>query len=173
MLVLETDRLTLHHLTHEDAPFIIELLNDPAWLQYIGDRNVKTHDQARFYLENGPIKSYKELGFGTFLVKLKEDHTPIGTCGLMKREMFLAPDIGYAFLPAYRGQGFAVEAAQATIKYGQETLGMDTIIAFTAPNNEKSGRLLEKLGFRFEKMFQWPETGEELKLYSNQPDTRL
>jgi RimJ/RimL family protein N-acetyltransferase len=173
MPILETERLTLHHLTQEDVPFIIELLNDPDWLHFIGDRNVRTVEQAQFYLENGPIKSYRELGFGIYLVRLKEDNTPIGTCGLLRREVLPAPDIGYAFLPAYRGKGYALEAAQATVQYGQEKLGMDTILAYTTPDNEKSGSLLEKLGLRFQKLFPWPETGEQLKLYSNNPDIEL
>ncbi|AMM50006.1 hypothetical protein TH61_00780 [Rufibacter sp. DG15C] len=173
MPLLETERLTLNYLTQEDALFILELLNDPACIQFIGERNVKTLDQARFYLENGPITNYRELGFGMYLVKLKADGTPIGTCGLLRREALPFPDIGYAFLPAYRGNGYALEAAQATLKYGQDMLGMTTLLAYTTPNNEKSGKLLEKLGLRYQRLFQWPETGEELKLYSNQTDIKL
>ncbi|WP_345163982.1 GNAT family N-acetyltransferase [Nibribacter koreensis] len=167
MTILETNRLTLHHLSLDDAPFMVELLNDPAWLQYIGDRNVKTLDQARFYLENGPLKSYRDLGFGPYLVRLKENNMPIGTCGLLKRDVLPAPDIGYAFMPDHRGKGYALEAAQGTLLYGRETLGMHTVYAYTTPNNEKSGKLLEKLGFTFERIFHWPETAEALKLYKS------
>src|SRR5688572_21540231 len=114
---LETQRLGLREFTRDDAVFIVELLNTPGWLQFIGDRNVKTKEQAIIYLENGPLKSYKENGFGSWMVELKEDKTPIGMCGILRRESLENPDIGFAFLPEYTGKGYAFEIASATLSY--------------------------------------------------------
>jgi RimJ/RimL family protein N-acetyltransferase len=165
--ILDTDRLRLRELTPGDASFIIELLNTRGWLQYIGDRNVRTEEQAIAYLQNGPLKSYGEYGFGLWLVETKEGETPIGLCGVMKREHLEHPDIGFAFLPSHNGQGYAFEAANATRSYAQEVLGISRLSAIVLPGNAASIKLLEKLGLTFAKTITFPGSKEELHLYHN------
>jgi RimJ/RimL family protein N-acetyltransferase len=165
--ILETNRLSLKEFTREDAFFIIELLNSPGWLQFIGDRNVKTNEQAIAYLENGPLKSYSDNKFGLWMVELKETKTAIGMCGLIKRDSLENPDIGFAFLPSYVGKGYAFEIASATLAFAKDTLGIQKISAITVGSNSRSIRLLEKTGFRFIKTFRFPGSEENLSLYSN------
>ncbi|MED1950624.1 GNAT family N-acetyltransferase [Brevibacillus centrosporus] len=165
MIVLETERLYLRYQTLDDAPFILELVNDPAWLQFIGDRGVRTLDDARSYIANGAIKSYERDGFGFYLVERKEDHTLLGMCGLVKREGLEDVDIGFAFLPDYRSKGYAYEAASAVMQYAKETLGLTRVVAITTQDNHSSGRLLEKLGLRFERLIQMPNDTELLRLF--------
>ncbi|MDR7314216.1 GNAT family N-acetyltransferase [Brevibacillus nitrificans] len=165
MIVLETERLYLRHQTLDDAAFILELVNDPAWLQFIGDRGVRTLDDARSYIANGAIKSYERDGFGFYLVERKEDHTLLGMCGLVKREGLEDVDIGFAFLPDYRSKGYAYEAASAVMQYAKETLGLTRVVAITTQDNHSSGRLLEKLGLRFERLVQMPNDTELLRLF--------
>jgi ribosomal-protein-alanine N-acetyltransferase len=165
MTPLETDRLVLRELTLDDAPFILELVNDPAWLRFIGDRGVRTLLDARAYLLAGPIAMYRRLGFGLWLVALKADGLPIGICGLIKRDTLQHVDIGFAFLPAHRGRGYAYEAASACLSYGRHTLGLDRIVATTALDNDASGRLLERIGLRFERVIQPAPDSPDLKLY--------
>lgn len=165
MTVLETERLHLRYQTLDDAPFILELVNDPAWLQFIGDRGVRTLDDARSYIAKGAIKSYERDGFGFYLVERKEDHTLLGMCGLVKREGLEDVDIGFAFLPDYRSKGYAYEAASAVIQYAKETLGLTRVVAITTQDNHSSGRLLEKLGLRFERLVQMPNDTELLRLF--------
>lgn len=163
--ILETERLQLRELTTADTAFIIELLNSPGWLEYIGDRNVHNEEQAIAYLENGPIKSYGLNGYGLFMVMLKEDQTPIGMCGIINRGILENPDIGFALLPEYAGKGYAFEMADATLKYAKETLKLPKILAIVLPTNPHSIRLLEKIGLKQEGTFVYPDSGEELLLY--------
>lgn len=165
MIVLETERLYLRYQTLDDAPFILVLVNDPAWLQFIGDRGVRTLDDARAYIANGAIKSYERDGFGFYLVERKEDHTLLGMCGLVKREGLEDVDIGFAFLPDYRSKGYAYEAASAVMQFAKETLGLTRVVAITTQDNQSSGRLLEKLGLRFERLIQMPNDTELLRLF--------
>ena len=146
MTVIETPRLRLRRLTPEDAPFVLELVNDPDWLRHIGDRGVRNLDDARDYLLRGPIRMYAERGFGLYLVERKEDGAPAGICGLIKRDALEDVDVGFAFLPAFRGMGYALEAAAATLEHGRGTLGLPRIVAIVSPENHASIRLLEKLG---------------------------
>ena len=127
MQVLETERLILRHLTTEDAAFILELLNDAAFLHFIGDKGVRTLPDAQQYIIDGPIESYVRLGFGSYLVELKDSGLPIGMCGLIKREQLADVDIGFAFLPDYRRNGYATEAATAVRDYALKTLGLPRI----------------------------------------------
>lgn len=154
MRVLETDRLALRRLTVDDAPFVLELVNDPAWLEFIGDKGVRTLDDAHDYIRKGPIDMYERLGFGMYLVELRECSTPIGMCGLIKREGLEDVDIGYAFLPGFRGNGYAYEAASAVLAYGNGVLGLQRIVAITTPGNASSIRLLEKMGLKLEGMLE-------------------
>lgn len=166
--ILETRRLRLRKFTTGDTAFIIELLNSPGWLQFIGDRNVKTKGQAKRYLEDGPLKSYINHGYGLWLVELKSDNKAIGMCGIVNRDFLDNPDIGFAFLPGYHGNGYATEIADATMDYAKRQLHIPTITAITAKDNEKSIRLLEKIGLQFTGTVNYPGTSEELLLYSDQ-----
>ncbi len=156
MNVLESARLALRRLTPEDAPFILELLNDPLFLRFVGDKGVRTLDGARDYIVNGPMASYAQHGFGLFHVSLKPDGTPIGMCGLLKREVLEDVDVGFAYLPQFSGQGYATEAARATIDYGRTVLGLKRIVAITAPDNVNSQNVLRKIGLRHEKTLKLP-----------------
>ena len=166
--VLETDRLTIRELTPDDAAFIFELVNDPDWLRYIGDRNVRSLDDASGYIAKGPTEMYSRFGFGLWRVALKSDDTPIGMCGLLKRETMEDVDIGFAFLPAFRANGYGREAATATLALGCTKFGLRRIVATTAMDNDASGRLLEKLGFRFERNFKPGNEDREVKLFGIQ-----
>lgn len=150
--VIETDRLTLRHFTTDDAAFILALVNDPTWLEYIGDNGVRTLEDASAYIVNGPVAMYARVGFGLYATALKEEGTTIGMCGLIKRETLEDVDIGFAFLPQYRSQGYAYEAAAAVLAYGRQELGLERIVAITVPENLRSARLLEKLGLHFERL---------------------
>ncbi len=148
MNVLETERLTLRRITLDDAEFIRGLLNEPSFLEFIGDRGVRTLDDARAYIRNVPVASYERFGFGMFLACLKESGTPIGICGLLKRDWLEDVDVGFAFLPAYWSKGYAVESASAVMAYGRSVFGLSRILGITKPENEGSIRLLEKLGLK-------------------------
>ena len=163
-MVLETARLRLRHLRADDSPFILQLVNDPDWLRFIGDRGVRTVEDARGYIEKGPMQMYARLGFGLYLVELK-DATPIGMCGLIKRATLRDVDIGFAFMPAYRGRGYAQESALAVRDYATGELGLERIVAITDPDNEASAKLLERLGFADERTISWGAEGIPSRLF--------
>lgn len=165
-IILETDRLRLREFTLSDATFIIELLNTPGWIKYIGDRNVKTEEQAKEYLRNGPIKSYEINGFGLSMVELK-DKTPVGMCGILKRDNLENPDIGFAFLPNSMGKGYAYEIASAVMNYAKTRLQLPAISAITLPNNDASIKLLGKIGLKYIRTFSFPGEDEQLMLFNN------
>ena len=164
MIVLETDRLVLRHLTLNDAPFMVELLNEPSFLRYIGDRGVRSVQDARGYLLKGPIASYQRVGFGLYLTFLKESGDPIGICGLLKRETLPDVDVGFAFLPAYWRKGYAAESASAVLEQGRSRLGLKRVVAITSPDNAASIGVLEKLGLRFEGMTRLGDDPREVRL---------
>lgn len=139
-------RLTLQPLSVTDAGFILQLLNEPSFHQYIGDRGVRTVDDALQYLTDGPLASYARHGHGLLRVSLT-DGTPIGLCGLLRREGLEHPDLGFALLPAYWGQGLAFEASQAALSEARQSLGIGTVLAICSPDNWRSQRVLHKLGF--------------------------
>ena len=165
MRILETERLILRQLTTDDAEFIFELVNDPSFIRNIGDRNVRTMDNARSYILNGPVASYAKNGFGLYLVQLKETNESIGMCGLIKRDALEDVDIGYALLPRYWSKGYASEAARATMAYGKDVIGLKRLVAIVDPANEGSIRVLEKLGLRYEKMVRLSADDIDLKLF--------
>jgi RimJ/RimL family protein N-acetyltransferase len=165
--VLETDRLNLRRLSTDDAEFILELLNDPSFLRFIGDKGVRTLDDARNYILNGPMDMYNRLGFGLYLTELKESGVPIGICGLIKRDSLEDVDIGFAFLPKFWAKGYAYESAAAVMEYGKTVLGLKRIVAITSPDNHASGRLLEKLGMRFKRMIRLSKDAPEVRLFSS------
>ena len=164
--VLETERLNLRRLTIDDGTFILVLVNDPDWLRFIGDRGVRTLEDARTYLLNGPLAMYARTGFALYAVELKSDGTPIGLCGLIQREGLDDVDIGFAYLPQFRAHGYAYEATSALLAYGRREFGLRRIVAITSPDNERSIQLLEKLGFVFEKMIRLPNDSDEVKLFA-------
>lgn len=166
MIVLETERLVLRRLSTHDAEFILRLLNEPSFLRYIGDRGVRTLEDARAYIAKGPIDSYDRHGFGLFLVSQKEDGAPIGMCGLLRRDALPDVDVGFAFLPAFWGKGYAFESAAAVLSYGREVLGLVRIVAITSPDNEGSIRVLSKLGMRFEGMIRLADSEPEVRLFA-------
>ena len=165
--VTTTARLVLRELVAADAPFIRTLLNDPDWIRYIGDKGVHTDDDARGYLERGPIAMYARNGFGLYHVALRATGEAIGMCGLIKRDTLPDVDLGFAFLPRHWGRGYALEAAEATMAYARETLGLRRVVAILSQDNERSARLLVKLGFVPEGTIAMPGDAEELALYAS------
>lgn len=166
MIVLQTPRLVLRHLTPDDAEFMLGMLNEPSYIQNIGDRGVRTVDEARQFLLQGPIDSYARHGHGLYRVEAKQEGIPIGLCGLLHREYLQEVDVGYAFVPAAWGRGYAVEAAAACLAYGREQLGLVRIVAVTTPENTRSIRVLEKIGLRYEKKVRLAADKEEIDLYA-------
>jgi RimJ/RimL family protein N-acetyltransferase len=164
--VVETERLILRRLAITDAPFILELLNQPSWLRFIGDKGVRTIADAERYILQGPMDSYKRRGFGLYMTELKDGAVPIGICGLIKRESLDDVDIGFAFLPHYWSKGYAFEAASAVMGYGIQVLKLERIVAIVTPDNERSIKLLKRIGLVFERMMKEPEDGEELAVYA-------
>jgi RimJ/RimL family protein N-acetyltransferase len=172
MHVLETDRLILRRLTLNDAEFIFRLVNDPSWLRFIGDKNVHDLDGARRYLREGPLDMYERFGFGMYRVEERGSGLPAGMCGLIKRDTLPDVDVGYAFLPEFRGQGYAYEAASAVLDHGHRVFGLKRILAIVSPDNAGSIRVLEKAGMKLErelelrpgdpvKLFAWSVPGEK------------
>lgn len=144
--ILRTERLILRHLTEDDAPFVLELLNERGFIDNIGDRGVRDLDAARRYVTEGPGSSYRQHGYGLWAVVLISTGAVIGICGLVKREGLEHADIGYAFLERTWGRGFAVEAAAAVLDHARRIIGLDTIVAITAPGNIGSISVLKKIG---------------------------
>ncbi len=165
MQPIETARLVLRELADDDAAFILELVNDPAWLRHIGDKGVRDLDGARGYIANGPHASYARFGFGLWRVELKDGGTPIGLCGLIKRDTLDDVDIGYALLPQFAGHGYAFEAAEATRRHAREVLQLRRLVAIVSPHNAASIKLLEKLGLRFETILKMKDDGSDTALY--------
>lgn len=149
LIVLETERLRLRQFADDDAAFVLELLNEPSWLRFIGDRGVRSLDDARAYIASGPRAMFARHGFSLLVVERRADGAALGMCGLIKRDTLDAPDIGYAFLPRAWGQGYAREAAAAMLEHGHRVLGLPRILAITDPENATSIKLLEALGMRF------------------------
>jgi RimJ/RimL family protein N-acetyltransferase len=165
--IIETERLNILLLSLNDEEFILRLLNDPDWIKYIGDRKINNHEDARNYILLNIISSYEKHGFGLFLVKEKQNDISIGICGLLKRDYLDDVDIGFAFLPEYRGKGYAYESASAVINYGKESFGINKILAITQSNNLSSIKMLKKLGLEYIKNIKLPEEEKELRLFSN------
>lgn len=162
-IIADTARLLVRKPVLDDAAFILRLLNEPSWLLYIGDRNVRTLREAQLYLQNGSIRSFERLGFGFGTVILKSSDEPIGICGLVKRDFLDHPDLGFAFLPEFTGKGYAFEAATGVIQFAVEKLKLPQLLAFTIRENTASIKLLHKLGFAFQREILHDQ--EELLLY--------
>ena len=178
-VIAQTPRLTLSLLTFDDAPFILQLVNDAQWLAFIGDKGVRTLDDARAYLRDGPMAMVGQHGHGLYRVALRgkgdtvdsSAAPPVGICGLVRRAGLDDVDIGFAMLPAHRGQGYALEAARAVLEHGFGPLGMPRIVAITLPHNAPSRRLLEGLGMTLQRTLRLPPDGPEKLLYAlERPD---
>ena len=161
----ETDRLRLRRLDASDASFILRLVNEPSWLRFIGDRGVHDLDGARRYIAEGPQRLYDNHGFGLFLVERRSDALPLGLCGLIKRDTLPDVDIGFAFLPEHWSQGYAREAAEATLRYARERHHLPRVIAITSLDNVASGRLLERIGLQFEGTMRLAGSSEDVRVF--------
>lgn len=165
--VLVTARLALRRLSTDDAAFVLRLVNEPSWLQFIGDKHVHTLEDARQYLLKGPLAMYAQHGFGLYLVEIASSRIPIGMCGLIRRDALPDVDIGFAFLPEFWGQGYARESAVAVLDYARRTLGLPRVVAVTAIDNTRSIKLLESIGFQFAGMVRLSPGEPEIKLFSS------
>ncbi len=165
-MLLETERLIIRKLTLDDASFFFELVNDPDWIRFIGDRNVQTIDDAKDYLQNRIFKSYEDSGFGFYAVVLKSTNEVVGITGFVDRDELEDVDVGFAFLPKGRGKGYAFESTQALMEYGIKTLKFKKVLAIANNDNERSHNLLKKLGFVFEKYVKLYDEEDEISLFS-------
>jgi len=172
MFILQTARLRLRELTTGDAEFMLALLNDRDFIRHVGDRGVRTVEGASEYILKGPMQSYARNGFGLYMVELTETRAKLGICGLVKREGLTDVDIGFGFLPQYRSQGYAVEAATAIMAQARDALGLERVVAITSQDNDRSANVLNKLGFEFEQMIRFPGEEKEIRLFGWGRDDR-
>jgi RimJ/RimL family protein N-acetyltransferase len=166
MTIIETERLRLRQLTLDDAEFILRLLNEPSFIENVGDKQVRTLTDSQRYIESGPMSSYYKFGFGLWLLEVKDSNVPIGICGLIKREALPEVDLGYALVPEFWARGYALESALGVISYARKSLGLKRVLAITSVHNERSIRVLDKSGFRFQRMIKMVDSEPELKLFA-------
>jgi RimJ/RimL family protein N-acetyltransferase len=165
MKILDTERLTLRTLDADDAPFYLELVNQPSFLKFIGDKGVRTVEAARQAIADGPQAMQRERGHSLYLVQRRSDGAPLGMCGLIKRDSLPGVDIGYALMPEFWGQGYAHEAAAAVLAHGRDSVGLDRLMAITSPQNQSSIGLLLKLGLRFVEFTHLPPDQRPTNIY--------
>ena len=166
MQIAETNRLLLSKISTQDAPFILELMNSPGWLKYIGDRHVRTIEEAATYIEQNQLKCYETHGFGYYKLQVKaEQLKSIGTCGLLKRDKLDHVDIGFSLLPEYHEKGYGFEATSAIMQLAKEVFHIKTVCAITLPENKPSIHLIEKLGLTYQKKVKPFDDDEELLLF--------
>lgn len=163
---IETERLTMRWLTLDDAELMLAIWNDPAFIRYVGDRGIRTLEEARNEMAQSALMLYATYGFGPYRMALKKNDTPIGICGLFRRDGLTDPDIGYGVLPEFCGKGYAHEAASAVIHHAKTELGLQRLVAIIAPDNQPSLRLIRKLGLRFERMHQLQDDDDEVCIYA-------
>src|SRR5262245_17861704 len=164
--VIKTERLCVRKFVEADAQFITGLLNQASFIRFIGDKKVRTRDDARKYLNDGPMESYRRYGYGLCCVELKDTKAAIGMCGVLKRDSLPDPDLGFAFLPEYWGKGYAFEAAVAVLDHARDVLKLPRVLAITTPDNDASIKLLERLGFQFQRVMKLSSDADEVKLFS-------
>ena len=162
---LETARLWLRRLTLGDAGLMLAIWNDPAFIRNVGDRGIRTTAAAEAALKEGPFILYDEYGYGPYSLSRKQDDTSIGICGLFRRDNLEDPDIGFAILPDFCGQGFATEAAEAVVSHARNELSIEYLNAIVSPDNAASIGLIEKLGLRFDRGITMPGEDQEICLY--------
>jgi len=165
---LETERLTLRRVTLDDAALMLAIWNDPAFIRHVGDRGIRTIEEAEAALKEGAFKLYDEFGYGPYCMSRKKDGALIGICGLFRRENLTDPDIGFGVLPDYCGKGYAGEAAQAVVAHARNDLGIECLTAIVSPENVASIGLIEKLGLRFDRGITMPDDDDEISLYRMQ-----
>jgi len=163
-----TVRLELHRLTLEDVDLMLAVWNDPAFMRHVGDRGIRTQDEARQAMAEGPLKLYEKYGYGPYRVVLRDGGAAIGICGIFRRDGLADADIGFAILPQYCGRGYAFEAAQAVVEFARNDLGLTTLTAIVSPENAASVGLIRKLGLSFERMYRWPDSGDQVAIYRMQ-----
>ena len=163
--LLNTERLELRWLTPDDAEMMLAIWNDPAFLRYVGDRGVRTVEQARSAIEAGPLQIYADYGYGPFRLTRRDDGSDVGICGLFRREGLDEPDIGFAILPEYRGQGIGFESSVAVLDHARDVLNLSGVTAIVSPQNERSIGLLEKLNMYYERTIRLPGDDDDLSLY--------
>lgn len=166
MKVLETERLVLRRVQTTDAPLLLELLNDPAFIEHVADRSVRTEAEAERYIAEKMLPSFEQFGFGFYVPELKESGTGVGICGLIKRETLDDVDVGFATRREFWRSGYTYEAARAVMDYGLTTLGLPRIVAITGPGNTSSMKLLEKLGLRLQRVIQLPGYPQASNLFA-------
>ena len=164
--VIETERLNLREMSEADAGVVLEILNDPGFIRFVGDRGVRTNEAAARYISERFAESYRRHGFGLWLVETKDGKVPVGICGLLKRDELDGVEVGYAFLPPFRGRGYAYEAASAAAAHARDVLGLERLCAVVNPDNDVSIRVLEKLGMRFERMIRLAGEESDIKLFA-------
>ncbi|MGR5067423.1 MULTISPECIES: GNAT family N-acetyltransferase [Vibrio] len=166
MRTLNTERLILRLVSVEDAPFILELYNHPDFYRFVGDKQIRTLDEAQRYIELNMLHMQKLKGVSLLVVETKDDNQPIGICGLVKRDTLTALDIGYGYLPTAYGKGYAIEAAKAVVKFARDGMNIENLVAITKNDNIRSISLLKKLGFQYQRVEQQYDNGRTLQLYS-------
>ena len=166
MNVIETERLNLREMSGSDADFVLKILNDPGFVRFVGDRGVRTHEDAARYIDERFVGSYRRNGFGLWLVEVKDEQAPAGICGLLKRGTLPGVEVGYSLLPTFRGKGYAFEAAEAALGYARDVLGLPRLYAVVNPDNAASIRVLEKLGMKFEHPLRLPGEESDINLFS-------
>ncbi|MGR5520121.1 GNAT family N-acetyltransferase [Vibrio sp. PNB22_4_2] len=166
MRTLNTERLILRLVSVEDAPFILELYNHPDFYRFVGDKQIRTLDEAQRYIELNMLHMQKLKGVSLLVVETKDDNQPIGICGLVKRDTLTALDIGYGYLPTAYGKGYAIEAAKAVVKFARDGMNIENLVAITKNDNIRSISLLKKLGFQYQRVEQQYDNGRTLQLCS-------
>lgn len=166
MNVIETARLNLREMSGADAAFILEVLNDPGFIRFVGDRGVRTLEDAARYIDERFAESYRQHGFGLWLVETRGEKVPAGICGLLKRKALNVVEVGYAFLPTFRGKGYAFEAASAVLRHARDVLGLPSLYAVVNPDNAVSIRVLEKLGMKFKRAVRLAGEESDVSLFS-------
>lgn len=169
MIVIATERLELRQFDDDDAAFILRLVNEPSFLRYIGDRGVRSLEDARRYIAEGPVAGYARYGHGLLCAVRKADGLAVGMCGVLKRDTLPEPDLGFSFLPEHWSQGYAVESAGAVMTHARDVLGLRRILAITTVDNHSSMRLLGKLGFRFDRLITTGDDPTQLRLFISEP----
>ncbi|CAV26369.1 GNAT family N-acetyltransferase [Vibrio atlanticus] len=165
MQAVETARLRLRMITPQDAAFIQRLYSSEDFLRYVGDKEITDAGKAVEYIENNILKMHQEKDVCLLVVEIKDSSTPIGVCGLIKRDTLESHDIGYGFVPEVYGQGFGLEAAQVIIEQAKHNADIDHLVAITTSDNIRSIALLTKLGFVFERVEEAINESVNLNLY--------
>ncbi|MFT6051416.1 MAG: ribosomal-protein-alanine N-acetyltransferase [Halioglobus sp.] len=165
MKTLQTPRLIIEPLNTHDAAITMAILNDPDFIAYVGDRGVRSLEDAKSYIVDRLLPHYQEHGYGMTAVRRRDNGETIGMCGLVNRDSLNYIDIGYAFLPSARGEGFALEACQAVMEMGKKEVGLNELAAIISPQNKASQALAVKLGMVLDCMVRLEPGEDEICLY--------